>query len=477
MSLAGPRLDRLSAVGEEGRPRTTSLTIVSLAVVGLVGVGGFVLDQPDLALVLGALAGTTAAGMALLDRERLIHLVAGHCLLVWFGSPLALLVVGAPLVGLPGLAVSGFALALLGLGATWTDAGDSGGLKRTVAAAAMTYLGMIFWLAALGGLAAVVALSWLILSTLSGQSGPGASTVGFLFVLGATAAGVVLSLPWLPILQLSPRRDRDTVARRIEAIRRVARRTAVVAVVSLPWAGLAWALGGFDVLADTAPGVADALGVLSSPFVLVTVAAPGAAFVVSGLLALALRAGTRRFDPSSAGRLAALIAGLSLAVGVAVGVVLAGVAPAVGLGAITVAFAGPVVLGFTTAVCLLGIALEVVPDRAWGPALAASGLVVAAIGTSTGPAPFTFACVAGALLVWDLSAFGLGVTAELGHLPRTRRLELFHGLIAVAVGAGAVLVVTGLEVLRTSLVAWTGGVPALIVASIGVLVLLVPLRG
>lgn len=477
MSLAGPRLDRPSAVGDEGRPRAASLTVASVVVVALVGGGGVLLGQSNLVFVLGMLAGMTAAGMALLDRERFVHLVAGHCFLAWFGVPLTLLVVGAPFVGRSGFAVSGFALALLALAATWTDAGNRDGLTRTVKGSALTYIGMIFWLVALTVVGGIVAVGWLFFSALTGQSAPAASTVGFLFVLASTVGTVLLALRWLPIRQLTPRRHRETVAERIAAVRRVALAIGAVATVLLLAAGLGWALGGFALLSDLAPAVVGALGVLSSPLLLGPVAVVGTTGLLVGLVALTLRGLTRRFDPTSASRLAAVVAGLSLAVIVVAGLVLATAAPIRGLFVVFGAFVGPMLLLFAAGTSLVGIAVGVLPDRAWGPALTAAGLILAAIGVAGAQAPLAFACVAAALLVWDLSTFGLGLTAELGHLPETRRLELFHGVLAVGVALLAVLAATGLDFLRTSVFAGVGGAPALLVVGVGVLILLIPLRG
>lgn len=477
MSLAGPRLDRPSAVGEEGRPRAASLTVASVGVVALVGVAGFLVGQPNLLVVLGSLAGITAAGMALLDRERFVHLVAGHCLLVWFGVPLALVVFGAPLVGRPGVAVSGFAITLLALATTWADAGDRDGLGRTVVGVGLAYVGMIFWLAALAVAAGVVTIGALFLSELAGQSGVGPSSVGFLIVLAGTAGSVLLAIRWLPIRQLARRANRPRTTRRAAVARRIALWTLVVATVLVLVAGLGWALGGAAMLRDRAPLIARALGLLSSPFLLGPVAAVGVVSLLAGGVALVLRVLTRRFDPTSASRLAAVIAGLTLAVVVVGAIFVATVAPVVGLAVIAAAFVGPVLLGIGAGTSLIGIEGGVLPDRAWGPALAAAGLVLAAVGLAGGPAVLTFACVGVALLVWDLSTYGLGLTAELGHLPETRRLELFHAVVAVGVGTLAVVGLIGLDVLRRTVLAGIGAPAALLAVGLGVLVLLIPVRG
>jgi hypothetical protein len=134
-----------------------------------------------------------------------------------------------------------------------------------------------------------------------------------------------------------------------------------------------------------------------------------------------------------------------------------------------------VALGLVVGAASVGL----VPDRAGPGALAAGGLLVTAIGAGTSGVPpvLVFALVAGAMVVWDTATFGLGLTVELGHVPETRRLELVHAVVSVGLGAVAVLGLTGVEALRTAVAADVGGPAALVVAAVGVLLLLVPLRG
>jgi len=72
-------------------------------------------------------------------------------------------------------------------------------------------------------------------------------------------------------------------------------------------------------------------------------------------------------------------------------------------------------------------------------------MVVATVGAGLAgvPSVAVFACITAGMVAWDVSAFGLGVTADLGHIPETRRLELFHGLLGVGIGIVAVAVPLG----------------------------------
>ena len=115
-----------------------------------------------------------------------------------------------------------------------------------------------------------------------------------------------------------------------------------------------------------------------------------------------------------------------------------------------------------------------VPDRTGAPAMVAVGLFVAAVAATRVSPLLAVVCVAAACLGWDLSTFGLGVTAELGHRPRTRRLVLVHGVVSVAVGTVAVLAVLALEALRPFVAG--NALPAFVVAG-GVFLVVATLRG
>jgi hypothetical protein len=110
-----------------------------------------------------------------------------------------------------------------------------------------------------------------------------------------------------------------------------------------------------------------------------------------------------------------------------------------------------VVLGLTAGVLLLavacvfalrvGFALGFVADRSAGPALAGGGLFVAAAfaGTVSAPTWLVLAALVAALVVWDAGEFATTLGSEVGRRAPSRRVELLHGLAALAVGVGGAL--------------------------------------
>jgi len=216
---------------------------------------------------------------------------------------------------------------------------------------------------------------------------------------------------------------------------------------------------------------------LSSWYVLAPLLAVAVGSLFAGLVAVVLRRLTRRTAPDATRRTAALVVGVVIVALTPIGFLLLLVSPLVAWLLALVVGIGPLVFIILGGGGVLAGWGGLLPDRSGGPAIAATGLVIAAIGLGMHSPVLVFACIAGAVLVWDLATFGLGVTGELGHLPETRRLELFHGVVAVAVGGGAVLVTIGLETLRTGAFAGVGGTSALALVAVGALVLLLPLRG
>jgi hypothetical protein len=454
-----PILDSPSAVGDEGRPRATSLAVVSIVLAAFVTAVGYRLGQWDLLLSLGTFTGMAAAGLALLDRERFVHRLFGHALLTWFGMPIASLVVLSPVLGGPAIAVTGFALALFGLTATWSDAGDKASLRGGLYASGRTTVATWLWLVV--GLLVVGVATILVAVPSSGEASPRSALVGFCAVLVVASPAVLVGVRWLPVRELAPRRRRPDVAatvRRLQAGTGVVLATAVV--VGL--AAAAGMLGGLP--AVVAPvsrsrvAVAAVVGVAGTVF-------------LAGTLAGAARAVARRADPGSRDRLAAALAGLPLAV---VGLIAITVDPLFGLVVVAAVFGSQFLLVVALAVTYVASILRIVPDRTGGPAMTAAGLVVAAIPLASLSTPLAVACVAVACLAWDLTTFGLGVTAELGHRPDTRRLVVVHGLVSVAVGSLVVLAVVGLDTLR-------GAVPAAPVAAVvvatGALLVVATVRG
>jgi hypothetical protein len=461
----GPLLDAPSAVGDEGRPRATSLTVVSFVLAALVTAVGYRLGQWDLLASLGVVTGLAAAGLALLDRRRFVHRFFGHALLTWFGMPLAGLVVLAPFIGRPAVAVAGAAVALFGLTATWSDTGDRRSLRRGLYAVVRTTVATVLWLT-LGLLVAGVGVVLVRLPP-SSEPSPTAALVGFCGVLAAASAATLVGLRWLPLRRLAPRPRRARVGatvRRLQVATGALLAAAVVlgGVATLAPNGGGGGIGGL--LAVVAPALASQLVVGA------VVSVAGTVFL-AGTLARTARAVARRGDPDSSDRLAAALAGLPLSALVVLAVL---VDPLFGLVVLAAVLGGQLLLLLGLSVGLGAGALGVVPDRTGAPATTAAGLLLAAVALAPTSALLAAACVAAACLSWDLSTFGLGVTAELGHRPRIRRLVFVHGLLSVGVGSLAVLAVAGLARLQGAVAG--DAFPAVVVAT-GALLVVATVRG
>ncbi|PSP71468.1 glycosyl transferase [Halobacteriales archaeon QH_8_67_27] len=438
--MFGPRLDRPSAVGDEGRPRETSLGIAAVTVVGLALATGFVVGRPTVLTGFALVAGLATAGVALLDRDTLGEKVVGHLCFLPGATTLGVLVVLFPRGAT--LLVGGFVLALLGVASSWADVAADEPLESALTQGLLSYVFGLCWLFGTGIALAALFLCWQLATGVTAETDPTAAAVGLLAVVGLVAGAVRVALRALPVVQLTPRDRRQAVRAHLGRAKRALTLTAL--------GGLGLALVSLVFLLTSSPGLGLVPG--SRPLL----AALSSGFVVGPLLAVAAVAMLFGVVPQLAGLL------LVSPTGFAVVVLLApiGVLVVVGL-------------------ALVAVRVDLVPDNAGGPALAATGLVVAAVGAdSTGlPVPLVFACVAGALVAWDTGSFGLGLTAELGHRPATRRLELYHGVFAVGIGAVAVLAATGLYALRRTALGPAGNVAAMTAAVVGALLLGVLLRG
>ena len=471
----GPRLDRPSAVGDEGRPRETSLGIAAVTVVGLALATGIVVGQATFLTGFGLVAGLTTAGAALLGRDTLGRKVVGHLLFLPGATLLGLLVALTP--GNPFL-VGGYALALLGTAAAWADVADDDTLDGALTQGVLSYVFGLVWL--FGAAIAVAAgyLAWRLVDSTVAAADPTVAAVGFLLVLGGILGVVRLSLGALPVVQLAPRTRREAVRERLDRARRALALAAVVAVglglVSLVFTATDSPAVGL------VPGTRPVVEALTAAYVVGPLLAVGGFALLSAGVAVGARQVTQRYGERKTRTVAAGVAGGGYLVVVLFGVIpqAAGLllfSPFLVLGGVLLA---PLAVFVAVGLALVAVRVDLFPGRAGGPALAATGLVLAAIGAdSTGlPAPLVFATVAGALVVWDAGSFGLGLTAELGHRPDTRRLELSHGVFAVGIGAVAVLGATALHAVRAA--AGPGGhTLAMTAAVVGTLVLGALLRG
>jgi hypothetical protein len=477
MGIAGPRLDRPTAVGEAGRPRAASLTVAAVVTVGLAVATGYVAGDAGLVLRIALPPALLVAGLSLVGRTRLGPQVVGHLLALAGGVGLFVAVLAA--VALDAVAtVGGLTLALAGVAAAWA-ALDAARLRPVLGSLAVSVLATVVGLATL---VVVVAGGTTLAGSVTGlarTTRPDLSLVGFALLLGTAALTTRLALVTVPLARLAPRERREGVQAAVDRLRTTTRLLGLFAGLLLGVTAVLLGSGRLARLRVGESAAATALGWLSAPPVvgLLTGVAALAGFVA--VLALAVRRLTG-LGERAVGRLAAVVAGGCFALGVLGFVAVRG--PLLGGG--SAAGFGLAVLGPLATLVALGLvvgaaSVGLVPDRAGPGALAAGGLLVTAIGAGTSGVPpvLVFALVAGAMVVWDTATFGLGLTVELGHVPETRRLELVHAVVSVGLGAVAVLGLTGVEALRTAVAADVGGPAALVVAAVGVLLLLVPLRG
>lgn len=483
--IVGPRLDRPSAVGEEGRPRATSLGAVTLLVVVYVAVVAEVLGLWRVVQPIAGGVGLVIVGVALADRDDALAPFVGHlCFLP--GGLLALSAVASALLAGVGGAVlaAGVALALFGVGGAWADAigrgqlstALEGGLVSTAALLALTVT-----------LPFAVGFGWLLWAVVEPTLLPGTTPrlAGLLFLVGAAALAGRTALGRLPFAELAARERRPALERRLDDYRRAATWFGV--------GGLAgWAVVGLLELVGVVPPVTAVLGppggiffgmgprvglAASTVVALVAVAVAGAGRRLAGLNA----ASARRYAPF-AGTLGLISIPLPI-----LSVLLLGLASG-GLGvvwlvalAIALVFVGTLVVLLALGVIVLAARAELLPDRAAPLALVGTGLLAVTVGggVAGASAPVTFLGVGAALFAWDISEFGLGLTAELGHLPETRRIEVYHAVTSAGVGlAGIALAAGGYALLDAVVHAGQFALPAtMVVAVLGTLVLLPALRG
>ncbi|WP_424004656.1 DUF7519 family protein [Haloarcula salina] len=474
--VLGPRLDTPSAVGDEGRPRATSLTLAALLVVAFALATGVLSGDPRLFAGLALLTGVATAGVALLDREALAPTVAGHlCFLPAASGVLALFVslsVETPLL-------LGVTLALVGVTTGWADVFDRETLASATTSSVISYFFGVVAVILLAFVAALAWLCWTALTTAAGGASPAASLAGlFVLALAATAC-VYFAVTQLPLVELAARSRRDATARSVAQGKRALRLVALVAgaaALTLPLAAL---FAPVLRMLSTPPGSV-VLGLLSSRVAFASLAGVALLALLSGLGAVVVRTLTTEFDAASTRTVGAAIAavgyllllspvGLRLGVGSTLGPV------AVTFGALLL----PLGVFAVAVLVLVALRLGLVPERAGPPALTAAGLVCASVGAAQAGLPSTlvFGGVAAGLVAWDVGTFGLGLTAELGHRPETQRLELYHGAFAVGVGLLGVAGVSALELARQSVGTAVGSPETMGIAAVGVLLLLATLRG
>lgn len=471
----GPRLDTPSAIGDEGRPRETSLTVAAVVVVGLGAALGFALGQPRFFGGFAFLASLAVAGVAFLDRDRLRPTVVGHLLFLPASCALLVVVSFSPTSF---VLVIGFVAAMVGMATAWTDVLDRETLSETLASSLLAY---VFGVLGLVVVALVWAVVWLVVElagSVARATDPATALLGLVVVGGIVCACLAAAVHAVPAVQLSPVRRREAVERRVDRLRRRLLFATGGAFVAAMFGAVFLAAGVLRPLVSVPP-FPTLLGVLTSRLVLYPLlAVAGVALLVAVVAGLARKA-TADYDAATTRTVGAGIAAGGYLVMIGLLAATAGFLPASAALFVSVGVLVPIGVYVVLGALLAGMAAGVVPDRAGPAALTAAGLVVAAIGAAAADLPpiVVFATVAGALIAWDVGTFGLGLTAELGHVPETRRLELYHAVFAVGVGLVALLLVSGLEVLRHSVALGFGATVAMAVAAVGVVLLVIPLRG
>ncbi|MDS0283208.1 glycosyl transferase [Haloarcula onubensis] len=481
----GTRLDRPSAVGDEGRARETSLTVVAVVVVALLTVTGFLVGQPLRFLSYALLVGVATTGLALLQRDRFGAVLLGHLLFLPAGVALAGLVAfsGVATLLVPGFLflVAGALAAMFGVTSGWNDAFDRATVRTALVGSGLSYGVWLVGLVVVGILVAIGSVGRAVVVGLTAGTGPVAALLGLLALAGVASACLYLAVRAVPAIQLTPVHRRPAARARYTHIRRALGYTAVGAFGLLSVSVVGLLLGALGVVLAVAP--LSALLVLAARVFAVPLAFLTVFSVLVAVAAWALRRLATGFEGLSTRTVAAAVAGgcylvvFLLLIGVAMlrlgvfAVPLLVVAP--------VALLVPLALYALLLVTLVALYAGVVPNRAGSSALTAAGLVSMGLGGALYgfPSLYVFAAVTGGLVAWDVGTFGLGVTAELGHIPRTRRLELYHGLVAVGIGLLAVAGLTVVDLSRRSVGVAVGTPVATAIAVLGVLLVAVALRG
>lgn len=473
MAIAGPRLDRPSIVGTEGRPRSTSLTVAALAVVGVVLATLWALGARALALPVGLAVALTVVGLALVSRDRFGALVVGH-LCFHPGAALLVILLAGSLSIAGGLVVAGSTLALLGIAGTWANVLERDRLSTAVREVPISYVATLLWMVAI---AFAILLGLGTASFVDGRVGVGSAPdalFGFLLSVAIAGALVRTSIWTLPLVELTPVSARPRRRRQLAAAGRATTVVVAGAVGALVLAGVG---GGRTAISEAVvadPTLGTALVALSSPLVLGPVLFVASLGLVATATGVAAHEVASRVDRGNYGALAGVLAGfvlgMLLVVYLYLPLSLLFYPGLVGIGIL--APLGVLIAGY---VAVAAMDAGLVPNRAAGPALSAAGLLAVAVGAALAglPGPLVFAAVAAAVLVWDLSTFGLGVTVELGHRPETRRLELYHGVLSTGVGVVAVVAATGLDWLRRTVGGEVGAWPAVASAVLGAVLLAV----
>lgn len=479
--IIGPRLDRPSAIGVEGRARAASLAIATAVVVGYTAVltDQLSLWKPLNLAVLGI--GLVVVGTALVDREEALAPFIGHfCFL-----PGGLLVLaGVAVAGLrgPGVAVivAALILALFGVGAAWADSLGRGRLTTAIEGGAIATTVLVVVIGVLALVLGVGALAWLAVESVV-LPARRASIAGVLLLSGVALLALRTAIGWLPIVELAAPARRAGLADRVDLWRRVSLWLGTGGVVGWLIVHGLGLLGAVPPAATTVP----ANHLLGAPLRLALALLTVIALAGAGLAWL-----TQQFaglDAESAQRLAPVggtLGLVSLPIPILTWLFIGlttdrNALVTAGLGFVLVVVGAILALAVLSLIVAVA-GLDLLPDRAAPHALVAAGLLGVALGGGVvgAPPPVVFVGAVGALVTWDVTEFGLGLTQEVGHVPETRHVELLHGVVSVGVAVVGVVVAWSLYVLVRFLGPATGAIaPVTILAVLGTITLLAAVRG
>ncbi|MDZ7731664.1 MAG: hypothetical protein U5K37_13305 [Natrialbaceae archaeon] len=381
----------------------------------------------------------------------------------------------SPLVVPGGLIVSGWTLAVLGIGLTWADAGSEERTVRSIVAGSVTFVTITVSVPILVLVSIAVLGLPGIFGLLHGSESPILAILGVMVGGALTTVLLALSIPRLPLAELAPTAIRHSIAHTQRAVGRRFWRIALAFGIG----SVLVVLGGIVLFIARVPSerlLPTSLRWLVHPSFVVPVLWITAILLGLALLNIVVQAITSGADASTRRVQAGIAVGFSIALLLPIWLLRLILEPTTVLllgGAIAI---GTPLLVLTGLVMLVGQWGQVVPNRSGAPAIAAGGLLVTAIGVGSSAPILTFCCVAGAVVVWGVCWNGLALTSELGHIPDTRRIELIHGVGALAVG----IVSVGLAMAALTLLeglARPGGSLGLAVVALGALMLLGAIRG
>lgn len=488
---------------ENGRVPTTSTVATAVIAVGtvcgLAGAAGTLSDA-----VLGVALGTVlAVGIACGGADRLGILVAGIGAVVVSGPTLAVSLSLRTAVGGWPSGATVLAGSLVGYGCVRFRLDAFGGRRVLRAIGALVAVGVLSLVVAL--LLALVRFDGVGSTSLLAERTAGSALFapeqlstavpGFFAWIVIVALAGRIAFGVLPIADLAPESRAAEVRTAIGRVRTGLDAIAVLSGTGMVLTALGVAIGAVTFAAID--GVAET--VVTSPRVRTTAVRLTAVFVLVAGFTVAVRiVGAKAIGPRAGWptALAAVAVAVVVAVTIGSGIVvdlarpllagtvgepIAETGSTIGMVIVGLLAVG-VLLSWTATMFLVLPALErygFVPTQVAGPRFVVAGTFLATIVTgATSPPIAAIVGVVGAVLVWDLSEYGVHLNREVGSDAPTRRAELAHA--GIAIGVASVLLVTATVVVCTAGEITADGVasiPALAFAALAAAALLTALKG